>query len=138
MAEKKDFREQVKVRKSVAGLCGLLILALGAIVVLWASFQMSFYSELLSDDHMTDPAIPYNELENATYTFENEWLMEKVDGSLFILLFGAMLFVPGYIIFVFAESLFGDKMMHREFCKGSSEGKYCPECGLKLSRLEKD
>jgi hypothetical protein len=31
-----------------------------------------------------------------------------------------------------------DKKKHRMHCDGMGEKKYCPECGLKLSRLEKD
>jgi len=129
----------------------LAIIALGLILIgaLWAMASMaepSVYMKLRSDDYMNDPTIPFNERDNATYTFTDEWLSEKYNRLMWWVVPGAILLVCGYAM-VYLPGLVGinEKTIHKEFCKIPEKfedehptWRYCPECGLKLSRLEKD
>ncbi len=130
---------------------GLAIGALGLILIgaMWAIACMaepSVLMKLRSDDYMDDPTIPFNERDNATYTFTDEWLSERYDRLIWWCVPGVILLACGYAM-VYLPGLAGinEKTIHKEFCKMPElfetehpTWRYCPECGLKLSRLEKD
>ena len=138
MSDEKSFKDEIRARKRAAGIIVIALLLIGAVIALFGAIQSGVITGIASEDHMTDPTIPYNELENATFTIDAEWVKEKQQEALYIVILGALLVAPGYVGLILVDALAGDKRMHQEFCKGAGEQKYCSECGLKLSRLKKE
>ncbi len=146
----KTTQEKWDRRNNGLAIAGLVLILVG---VFWATVCMaepSMYQKLRSDDYMDDPTIPFNERDNATYTFTDEWLSEQYNRLIWWVMPGAILIACGYAM-VYLPGLIGidEKTIHKEFCRqwqnekyssedGPKDMTYCPECGLKLSRLEKD
>lgn len=116
----------------------LVLLFLGVMGVLSCANATSVYLGLIDEEHMTDSGIAYRDLENATYTYDRNYLEEQIDNVRVLTVLSAVPLMVGLGIFYAMMAMPNGKDDHRRFCDGTSEKKYCPECGLKLSRLEKD
>ena len=139
MEEKKEktMQEKINRRSQILWAVSHMLIVFGG---LWASTQIwsaTPYYDLRSDEYMDDPAIPYNERDNATYTFTDQWLEEKWTRLMWYCVPGYILFAVGFVLSYSRDWLINEKEVHKTFCKGSGEPKYCSECGLKLSELEK-
>lgn len=136
--DKMEERKRLKRNRGVIALVAFVLLILGAFGVLHAANSAAVYMALIDEDHMTDPGIPYRDLENATYTYDRQYLEEQVENTNNLMLICVIPVFIGTGVFYTLLAMPNGKDDHRRFCDGTSEKKYCPECGLKLSRLEKD
>jgi len=132
MTEKETEKEALWKQKKRIEIMSLVLMGVGAIVILLGLF-LSMDAFLIDYDHITDPSMPISEKDNVTYTWTAEELTSQAEKSYPFLFIGLGVFVGGYVMIF---TVIGDRKFHRLHCKGSSELKYCPECGLRLSRLE--
>ena len=139
MEKKKD--DWVKKRNDKVGFIGLLVLegiVIGLGVVLAGMAIHGIYNVLESDEYLTDDSLPYRDMDNATYTYPATELARLAEGGTWLIFVGvAVLGASLAAALVFIIAVPGLKDEHLLRCHGDGEAKYCPSCGLKLSRLEK-
>lgn len=105
------------------------------IFLVGAAYVMLLGTSLMMDeDHITDKGIAIRDKNNATYTWtHHEFDEQSQAGFCAVFAGGASLAVA----FALAFASPSKKQLHKLGCKGSDEWKYCPECGIKMSELEK-
>ena len=146
--DKKEERARMKRTRLGIGSIALVLLLLGAFGMLWTATTSTVYADLVNEDHMTDSGIAYRDLDNATYTYDREYIENKVDDLANLMLLSIIPLFVGMAIFYVMIVMPDERDEHRLFCRqwqnekfagndGLEDMKYCPECGLKLSRLEK-
>jgi hypothetical protein len=145
MNEKYEISELEKVHKKTrntaiaAGyiaLIGVIIIALAVLVCIGMSFTMD-------DNHLQNPAIPYNEYpQNASYVWTHSEIMHSLFAVIPFAIVGVIAIVGGFIVLVLLPD---KKDFHKLGCEvgktiiggiTNPSLKYCPECGVKLSELE--
>jgi hypothetical protein len=136
--DNKEERQRLKRNRGAVALASLVLLVLGAIGMLWAVNASGVYANLIDEEHMTDTGIAYRDLDNATYTYDREYLQDHVDNIMEIMLVSTIPLMVGLGVFYAMIAMPDEKDDHRRFCDGTSKKEYCPECGLKLSRLEEN
>lgn len=135
MNEPTEIEKLVKRNKAVQ-FAMLLFMGVGVVLILFGLVYGWGWTQLVNDDHLTDPAIPNNEMENATYTWTAKELKDQATQTLWFWVLGAALVGVGYAL-MFA--VLGQTTVHKLSCKPEGgEVKYCAQCGLKLSRLKYD
>lgn len=134
--EKKDWvskrNEKIGIMRTVA-IYGCI---LGAGLLFGGLATQTIYDVLQSDEYLTDDGLPYRDMNNATYTYPSSELDRLGEGATWQIYGGAMLLgstiaIVGAMIYALPPK----KDEHQLRCKGTGEWKYCPECGLKLSKL---
>lgn len=131
---KKEMREQERSRKKHIAIGALVLMLIGvAIALVGIVFTQPYIEDV---DHMTDPSIAVRDIDNATYTWSAAELKDLRMDRLVIVVVGALFVAAGYPLFILSPD---DKYLHKMYCEIIEENnfKYCPECGLKLSRLER-
>jgi hypothetical protein len=133
MEKEKETEKEVlwKQKKRVEGVAAIMLLS-GLVVILFSLFS-SMNINLVDEKHITDPSMPISEKDNITYTWTAKELEHQMDKWLPGALVGIGMLVGAYPLFFITV---GDKKFHKLHCHGSAEWKYCPECGLRMSRLE--
>lgn len=126
--------------KIVSGI-GVIICGIGAVILAFAFVSSVGYSIISQEKYLTDPSIPYNELENATFTIGADEVEAHQDSLLIYVVIGSCVFFMGYAILIAILSVFGSRMKnHIEDCEWSTtsemEVEYCPICGIKLSEVK--
>ena len=135
MADEKKGIDRIRRNKKWTDTAVVMALFVG-MALLFSTLPMLFtIGDMVRFDHLTDPSIPAKDLDNATYTYTAQELLKMVDLPIFILFGGLAIMMVGFAMLYVNPS---DKDLHIGQCKGSDKWTYCPECGLKLSRLEKD
>jgi len=140
MTEDKGKVELEKVKKNarIVGMAGLVILLVGLVVLFMAIFTM-FDKMIPDNEHITDQDLPVRDIENATYTWTADEFEDMVNEKMSFLIIGGAIAAVGMAIFYSAAIIEPSSIkLHKIGCKGEGEKKYCSECGLKLSRLERD
>ena len=133
-AKKKEEVEKLRMRGKNIELTALCIMLAGGLGLLVAMFMGQGYVDLVSDDHITDQDMPVRDLENATYTYTADELLSRFQHVLPLLVASMTAFASGGIMLAVTGP--SEANFHKLHC-GEGDQKYCPECGLKLSRLEK-
>ena len=135
MTEEKKGIERMVRNKKLVDVTASIVLIL-ALALMFSTLPMLFtIGDMVKTDHLTNPSIPAKDLENATYTYTAHELLKMVYLPIYVL-FGGLAFMLGSLVMVYVNP--SDKDLHIAGCKGDGDKKYSPECGLKLSRLEKD
>ena len=131
--------ESYKRREKAIMTVAIMTLVVGYAMFIVANLQADGYENMKSYDHLTDDGIAYRDLDNATFTWTSEELDKLHDDTYYVQWLGGSIIGIGLAI-LFAGMILipSDKKTHKIQCDGSGEKKYCPECGLKLSRLEKE
>ena len=136
MEEKKNegIAKQQRKRATAIAIACLCLIGTGVALVLVGAMHTSVYPA--DFDHITDKSLAVRDIENATYTWTAEEIDEQADKGLAIMIIGGLFAAAGYpLLFVVPR----ETELHKMYCEIEEYGpcKYCPECGLKLSRLEK-
>ena len=136
--------EKCILRKRVVLVLAFAAIVIGGMLAIYAMGAAQSFFELRSDDYMNDPTIPFNERDNATYTFTDEWLSDRYNHLMWVAMPGLVLYVVGVGVLFLGDAIISDQSVHKAYCKITARygdtypsWKYCPECGLKLSKLEK-
>ena len=128
----------------------LIFVGLGAILFMGALAEKEMYRVLKDDDYLTDDGLPYRDMANATYTYPVAEIDELAESSNWLLAMGGVLMAASVILLVAMLGVMPEKKeIHSMLCRQWQEEKfagkngyedmtYCPECGLKLSKLEKE
>ena len=135
MTEKETEKEVLWKQKKRTEALFLILIGLGVVLIVFGMISgMNVW--LIDDDHITDPSMPISEKDNVTYTWTTEELRSQFEKSYPLMFVGLGMFFAGYAVqFV----TIGDKKFHRVHCPPiEGPDKYCSECGLRLSRLERD
>ena len=137
MKNEKEYSEIVEKelkKKNVMEATFLVLLVLGVFVVLLGLFFNPIPTTDI--DHLTDPSIAVRDLDNATYTWTADEITTSAKNKAYVVFLGVGLIMAAYPL-IFLTT--GDREFHKRYCEpvDPSSSKYCPECGLKLSRLEK-
>ena len=136
--EKLTFIERARKRVAMVEIVGLGIFIVGMMGVMLMIHGATVYHELRGDEYMDDPSMPFDERTNATYTFTDDWLKDKYYRSMLWAVIPGVIGGAGYAVAIGGVSILNLKETHKEFCRGQGKDRYCSECGLKLSKLEKD
>ena len=133
-----EYRESLKTKEKILGIVIIGLMLVGVVTLAFGAFRQGVYLDLQSDDYMTDDGIAYRDLENATYTYEGAELDDLSTSMLWFIGIGGGMAAIGYAMFiVFAALIPTGTKAHEMYCDGLGEKTHCPECGLKLSKLEK-
>ena len=146
--EEKSELEKCILRKRVVWVLAFVAIVIGGMLAIYAMGTAQTFFELRSDDYMNDPSIPFNERDNATYTFTDEWLSERYNYLMWVAMPGLVLYLVGVGVLFLGDGVMSYQSVHKAYCRqwqnekfagndGLEDMKYCPECGLKLSQLEK-
>ena len=142
--EEKNELEKCLMRKRIMVMVGFVAIIVGGCLAVAALGASAPFYELRGDEYMDDPTIPFNERDNATYTFTDEWLSDRYNLLMWVAMPGLVLYVVGIGVLFLGDGVMSDRSVHKAYCKITTRygdtyptWKYCPECGLKLSRLEK-
>ncbi len=138
MDKDREMLEKVQKNKKLLGAAGMILIVIGGAIVLIAALPLGIYPEMMDEEHITDDSIPIRDMDNVTYTYEKEWFDQKEEDARYYVLAGCIPVAAGYALLLATGAFVDDRKNHRMHCDGTGEKRYCPECGLKLSRLEKD
>ena len=117
--------------------CALLAVV-GMVILMSGLSESAMYNTLKDDEYLTDDGLAYRDMGNATYTYpvsEIDKLAKQSDWAIAI----GIIVLAASACFVLAMSLVMPERteIHTMLCDGTGDKTHCPECGLKLSRLEK-
>ena len=137
-----EHREVMAKRRTVGLVVVAAMVVLGAIAILAPILAYGPILQLVDDEHMTDDGIAYRDLDNATYTYTAEELLDMVRSGQSLTVLGAGIVASSYIAFIIVGALTPSKTKdHKRYCDidptDMIDAKYCSECGLKLSELDK-
>lgn len=133
--ESKKELDKLKLQYGFGNAIGVLLLYGGLAILAIVALLSVPTMELADPNHLTDPAIPYNEMDNATYTWTAEELLDKASYIVPYMFLAAGIMTGGMGVLLVIPS---QKRLHKVHCTGDDKWRYCPECGLKLSRLKKE
>ena len=143
--EKKErsVQEKINDRSRSAVIVALALVLIGVMCAIGPIAESGVYQKLRSDDYMNDPAIPFNERSEANYTFTDDFLKDTRDRLMFWAIPGVVMLAIGYAVMILSDYPLSRKEMHKELCKKTDiytnyGFKYCPDCGIRMSRLDKD
>ena len=134
MDEKKGIKEKIGKRNKLAAEVAVILLIYGFAAILGGLFLTMPYNNIKDIDHMTDQGISVRDMDNSTYTVTGEWLDDRIMEMFFFVALGSGMAILGLGIGVMLPK---KEDTHRLECDGTGDKTHCPECGLKLSRLEK-
>jgi hypothetical protein len=133
--EKKDKVQVLRDRRRASRGATFWLIAAGFVALFVGIAFNAGVSTFEDTKHLSTPNIPLKDAQNATYSFTAK---EVKDQGLMVLLVCALVAVAlvaaGYTI-LFVNP--GERELHMVHCKGSTEGNYCPECGMNLKKMEK-
>lgn len=142
--------KQKSVNGMIVVLYGLLFAGVGGILLLSGIAEKEMYEVLKDDEYLTDDGLAYRDMVNATYTYPVAEIDELGETSNRVIFTGGVMMGASFVVaFAVAWVVPEKKEIHSLLCRqwqdekfagkdGPEDMTYCPECGLKLSRLEKD
>ena len=145
----KELKESMEKKRKIRGLIailGLYAVVIGFAVLVIGLFSAQSLDRWLDEEHMSDPSMPYNEFENATYTITPNDLDELLVMSQDMAVIGVVFLGLGVaIIGTMIAVMPSKKEQHKLICPNIEamfwgnkvEPIYCPVCGLKLSLLDR-
>lgn len=143
--KEKTWREKRNESMSSVLIMVLYGIVIGAVIVVAGLSMNGMYQTLKDDKYLTDDGLPYRDMVNATYTYPAKEIDRLSDGGLWLIAGGIALMGGGAAVAFAVMIVHPDtKDLHRSLCKAypgiektDPKIKYCPECGLKLSKLKK-
>lgn len=125
--------------REIGNVIALSFFVVGLFIMGFAAMKIGAFQELINDEYMTNPAMPYNEYENATYTYSAKWLADEVTKSVLWIIPGMICIAVGYAVLLSGDLFLSKKMLHKSFCKKvyDKSQTYCGDCGIKLSLTKK-
>ena len=137
MTTDREELDEMKKRKKAIASVGVILLVLGGAITIVAALPLMVYPSMLDEEHLTDDSLPMRDEANATYTYDYQWFQDQIDNAGWYVAAGFIPFVVGYALLIVSGAFTSETKLHRMHCDGKGETKYCSECGLKLSRLER-
>ena len=143
----REEHDRLKKREQIALVAIGYIALIGGVVLIFAVVQAGFYEQIQSNDYLTDDGIAYRDLQNATYTYEQGELNDLRDNAYTGAVVGGAIFgaaVTAFFIMAYINPANTTIRAHKIYCHSwetaenpeEAKFKHCPECGLKLSKLE--
>ena len=136
----REEHDRLKKREGVALVTIAYIALIGGCLVILGLVQVGFYDGMKSYDYLTDDGIAYRDLQNATYTYEPIELDELRNDCYLVAIIGGGVLgaaITAFAILAYINPANTSVKAHKIHCDGTYEKTHCPECGLKLSKLEK-
>ena len=115
----------------------LYILAIGLAGLLFAFGSLSITGLLDNDKYLSNPDIPYSQMDNATYTYTKENLSDLNAGLTELFYLTALVAVAGASCFFVMLVSYDKREIHILTCTPVKGVKYCPECGVRIESLKK-
>ena len=119
------------------------MIAIGAIILLFAAMQSIGFAGIINDKYLTDDGLPYNEMENATYTISLKEIHAINEHNLWLVTIGLVTLGCGYVSYIIGMIMVPSKKEEHianceyEITKASDTVEYCPVCGIKLKDCKK-
>lgn len=132
-----------KDRRSIAVMVFGFMIVAGATVLLMALITLQGYAQITQDKYLTDPAIPHDQMENASYTITADEILSGLKAKTTCIYTGSAIFACGYAALLASTVLIPSrKDDHKANCSSivilnSAKVEYCPICGIELKTLEK-
>ena len=115
-----------------------LIAMFGAVILMSGLSESAMYNTLKDDEYLTDDGLAYRDMGNATYTYPVAEIDKMAKQSDWAIAIGIIVLVASTCCVLAVTYVMPERTeMHSMLCDGAGEKTHCPECGLKLSRLEK-
>ena len=137
MKTKEKVLKSIKARKEMIVLFSVYVLAVGVAGLLFACGSMAIVQSLDNDKYLSNPDIPYSQLDNATYTYTNDDLEKLTVGLRELFYLTGIFTVASASCFLVVMLSYDKKELHILTCKQIKDVKFCPECGLEIKRLKK-
>lgn len=137
MKSKEKILKGIKSRKEGMIFFCLYILAIGLAGLLFVSGSLAIIGSLDNDKYLSNPDIPYSQLDNATYTFTNEDLSDLAVALTEFLYLTAIIVAASASSFIVMMVAYDKRELHILTCTPVKGVKYCPECGVKIESLKK-
>lgn len=132
-----------KDRRGIAVLVFGMMIVVGGLIVMFAALEVTSLSIIAQDKYLTDPSIPHDQMENASYTITANEMLDMLDTQSVYIYTGSAIVICGYVtLFVSRILVPSRKEDHENNCHSitifaSGPIEYCPVCGIELKRLKK-
>lgn len=137
MKSKEKILKGIKSRKDGMMFFCLYILAIGLVGLMFACGSLAIIGSLDNDKYLSNPDIPYSQLDNATYTYTKENLSDLDTGLTEIVYLTVIISVASASCFAVMVVTYDKRELHILTCTPVKGVKYCPECGVKIAYLKK-
>ena len=137
MKTKEKVLKGIRAKKETIALFSVYVLGIGIAGILFACGSMAIVQSLDNDKYLSNPDIPYSQLDNATYTYSNDDLEKLTVGLRELFYLTGIFAVAGSSCFLVVMFSYDKKELHILTCKQVKDVKFCPECGLEIKRLKK-
>ena len=137
MKSKEKILKGIKSRREGLTFFCLYILAIGVAGLLFASGSLALSGSLDGDKYLSNPDIPYSQLDNATYTYTKEDLSDLANAMTGFLYLTAIITAASASCFIVMIVSYDKRELHILTCTPVKGVKYCPECGVKIESLKK-
>lgn len=129
--------EKMVMKVVIVAVIGIALLLVGVAIVL--SALISLDDKMIPDnEHITDQGMPIRDIENATYTWTSDEIDNMIKEKTDDMKVGVYFVAPGTALLYSAIIVVPSKTkLHQIGCKTWEDVKYCPECGLKMSKFQK-
>lgn len=140
MTQKEEISALEKIKKDTKYLAiGLFcVLLIGAMLLFFGIISCIAYQNMKDPTHFSDPNMKYSDLKNDSFIWTRGEINSEMTVWTYLIVFGGGLLAGGYVLtFVFPSK----KDFHKLGCSVQEfreirDIKYCPDCGLKLSKLK--
>jgi len=130
----KDERTKLRKNKDNLDAFGFVVILVGMGIIFLGLLTIIGLQNVVDEKHLSNPDMPYQDYpENATYSWTYSEIMDEVFNTYYFSGIGILLLVIGGGCVILNTSR---KTLHELECSRYQCGKYCSDCGLKLSRLE--
>ena len=117
--------------------CALLAV-IGSVILMSGLSESAMYNTLKDDEYLTDDGLAYRDMGNATYTYPVSEIDKMAKQSDWAIAIGIIVLVASVCFVLAMAHVMPERTeIHTMLCNRTDEKTHCPECGLKLSRLEK-
>ena len=137
MKSKEKILKGIKGRKEGLMFLCLYGLAIGVAGLLFAFGSLAIIGSLDNDKYLSNPDIPYSQMDNATYTYTDENLSDLAGGFTEFLYLAGIISVASAACFLVMMISYDKRELHILTCTPVKGVKYCPECGVKIESLKK-
>lgn len=137
MEKMRELEQRIRVWRKTAGLIALCLIIGGITPIIYLMGESEAYSGMVSDEHMTDPNIAYSDFENSTYTYDQNWFLEKMENYRILVVLCFVIVLIGYVMLLVTSGLISQKELHKKCCAVDYSTEYCPDCGILMSKVRK-
>jgi hypothetical protein len=131
-----------KDRRTICVIAYGVMIGIGVVFLATNLVSLEAIDMIASDDYMTNPNIPYSELENSTFTISYGDIKTLTDSAQINITIGFIVIMAGYASLMVSAVIVPSKQAdHKAKCAytmitASVKADYCPICGIKIKDVK--